>query len=148
MAVSYYNFTQMRFLKFRWPFSNGSVSVLSSPKSVAFSMPVQNAFETSFESHRFISVFRRVEVDDRRKRLKHIKQSTFPDDGALLSLSLHSLHGWPGWQGFRDLGFFNRDLGKRARNFAIWTPHPGRKIIQCIFVIERTLPSHHFSFLR
>ena len=30
-----------------------------------------------------------------------------------------------GWLGCRDLGFSNRDLGKRAGNFAIWTLHPG-----------------------
>ena len=30
-----------------------------------------------------------------------------------------------GWLGYRDLGFSNRDLGKRAGNFAIWTLHPG-----------------------
>ena len=29
------------------------------------------------------------------------------------------------WLGSRDLGFSNRDLGKRAGNFAIWTLHPG-----------------------
>ena len=30
-----------------------------------------------------------------------------------------------GWLGSQDLGFSNRDLGKRARNCAIWTLHPG-----------------------
>ena len=30
-----------------------------------------------------------------------------------------------GWLGYRDLGFSNRDLGKRAGNFAIRTLHPG-----------------------
>ena len=30
-----------------------------------------------------------------------------------------------GWLGSRDLGFFNRDLGKRAENFAIGTLHHG-----------------------
>ena len=30
-----------------------------------------------------------------------------------------------GWLGYRDLGFSNRDLGKRAGNFAIGTLHPG-----------------------
>ena len=29
------------------------------------------------------------------------------------------------WLGYRDLGFSNRDLGKRAGNFGIWTLHPG-----------------------
>ena len=28
------------------------------------------------------------------------------------------------WLGCRDLGFSNRDLGERAKNFAIRTPHP------------------------
>ena len=30
-----------------------------------------------------------------------------------------------GWLGSRDLGFSNRDLSKRAGNFAIWTLQPG-----------------------
>ena len=30
-----------------------------------------------------------------------------------------------GWQGCRNLGFSNRDLGKRAGNFAIWTLYSG-----------------------
>ena len=30
-----------------------------------------------------------------------------------------------GWLGYRDLGFSNRNLDKRAGNFAIWTLHPG-----------------------
>ena len=30
-----------------------------------------------------------------------------------------------GWRGSRDFGFSNRDLGKRAGNFAIWTLQPG-----------------------
>ena len=29
-----------------------------------------------------------------------------------------------------------------------FSPVTGRKIIQCIFVIERTLPTFHLSFLR
>ena len=47
-----------------------------------------------------------------------------------------------GWLGCRDLGFSNRDLGKRAGNlpYEHFSPVTGSKIIQCIFVIERTLP--------
>ena len=45
-----------------------------------------------------------------------------------------------GWHCFRDLGFPNQDLGKRAGNFATWTFQPGYR------EEENTMP--YFSFLR
>ena len=44
-----------------------------------------------------------------------------------------------GWLGYRDLGFSNRDLGKRAGNFAIWTLHPGyREENNTMHFLDRT----------
>ena len=44
-----------------------------------------------------------------------------------------------GWLGYRDLGFSNRDLGKRAGNFAIWTLHSGyREENNTMHFLDRT----------